>query len=86
MDMVTLYAIHALANGTPKTWQRQVPVHVCETTAKKMRAAYPQAVVWCTSELEPRRVVDELPFEGEYVPDAMDMLGMPNDRGGRDVR
>ena len=57
MDMVTLYAIHALANGTPKTWQRQVPAHVCETIARKTRVAYPQTVVWYRSELEPRSIV-----------------------------
>lgn len=86
MDMVTLYAIHALANGTPRTWQRQVPAHVCVTVAHKTRVAYPQTVIWCRSELEPRRFADELPVEGEYVPDAMDMLGMPGDRDGTSVR
>lgn len=51
-----------------------------------MRVAYSQTIVWCRSELEPRRLSDELPVEGEYVPDAMDMLGMPGDRGHRNVR
>jgi len=33
--------------------------------------------------LEPRRLADELPVEGEYVPDAMDMRGMPHDRDAK---
>lgn len=77
MDTVKLYAIATLANGTPHTFERRVPARSCASLAKKMRAAYPTAVIWCRSELRQRRLADELPEKGEYVPDFIDMLGMP---------
>ena len=81
MDMVTLYAIATLANGTPRAVQHTVPAERCEDYARYFRKEHPTAIIWCRSELDPRKgfISDHLPPApvGDYLPDRMDMLGIP---------
>ena len=90
MDMVTLYAIATLANGTPRAVQHTVPAERCEGYAEYFRRKHPTAIIWCNSELIPpipRKgfISDHLPPEPvvEYLPDRMDMLGQPPVLDGR---
>jgi hypothetical protein len=88
---VTLYAIATLANGTPSVIQHTVPAERCEDYADYFRRKHPTAIIWCRSELArpniwdhvPRtKLWDHIPRENavEYLPDPMDMLGMPTAR------
>jgi len=81
MDMVALYAIATLANGTSRTVQHTVPSERCEDYAEYFRRKHPTAIIWCNSELDPRKgfISDHLPPAPvvEYLPDRMDMLGQP---------
>ena len=88
MDPVTLYAIATVANGAPFVIQHIVPAERCEDYADYFRRKHPTAIIWCRSELArpsvwdyvPRaKVVDGIPRENpvQYLPDPMDMLGMP---------
>ena len=80
MDMVTLYAIATLANGTPRAVQHTVPAERCEDYVRYFRREHPTAIIWCRSELEPGGFIsDHLPPAPivEHLPDPMDMLGQP---------
>jgi hypothetical protein len=84
MDAVTLYAIATLANGAPGVIKHQIPADRCEPYARYSRVQHPTAMVWCDSELDPPSafIGDHVPRENvvDYLPDAIDSLGMPPDR------
>ena len=80
MNMVTLYAIATLANGTPRAVQHTVPAERCEGYARHFRHEHPTAIIWCRSELAPGGFVSDLRPPG---PNAADILGMPH---GRDAK
>ena len=63
MDPVTLYAIATLANGTPRAVQHTVAAERCEDYAEYFRRKHPTAIIWCNSELIPRKrfISDHLP-------------------------
>ena len=66
MDPATLYAIMTMANGTPKVFTTKMhSAASCAYHAGDWRQRTPGAVIWCRSR------------QSTYIPDAMDMLGMP---------
>ncbi len=79
MDLVTFTAIMTLSTGQPYIWRMQVAAETCEEGSARIRRERKDVVAWCPAEIRPLRISDELQKSGsaEYVPDAMDALGMP---------
>ena len=84
MDPVTLYAIATMATGEPGVVMHAVPADRCEDYAAYFRHKHPAAIIWCRSEIDPPKpsIGDYIPREKvvEYLPDYLDMRGMPINR------
>ena len=52
MDLVTLYMILTIADGTPRAWQTQIAAEMCEAAAEDVRRRQANSLAWCASELE----------------------------------
>jgi hypothetical protein len=71
-----------MGNGAPRIVTHKVPAERCEPYAHYFREKHPSAIVW-SPEMEPPKpsIGDHIPRDRvEYLPDAMDMLGMPTER------
>ena len=54
MDLVTLYVILTIADGTPRAWQTQIAAEMCEIAAEEVRRRQSSSLAWCASELAKR--------------------------------
>ena len=49
MDLVTLYVILTMADGTPRAWQSPIAVEMCEKAAETIRRRQLSSLAWCAT-------------------------------------